>query len=78
MQLHVDNYLALPNTHFPLRKSKQVTKVEEPSKYGVVVFDPNTGRIEKFVEKPQVYVSNKINAGLYIFNPKMLARIEVS
>ena len=56
----------------------QVTKVEEPSKYGVVVFDSNTGRIEKFVEKPQVYVSNKINAGLYIFNPKMLSRIEVS
>lgn len=54
-----------------------VTKVEEPSKYGVVVFDPNTGRIEKFVEKPQVYVSNKINAGLYIFNPKMLTRIEL-
>lgn len=54
-----------------------VTKVEEPSKYGVVVFDSNTGRIEKFVEKPQVYVSNKINAGLYIFNPKMLARIEL-
>ena len=76
--MQLDNYLALPNTHFSLRKSKQVTKVEEPSKYGVVVFDPNTGRIEKFVEKPQVYVSNKINAGLYIFNPKMLARIEVS
>ncbi|RMX52906.1 hypothetical protein pdam_00010969 [Pocillopora damicornis] len=54
-----------------------VTKVEEPSKYGVVVYDAKTGRIDKFVEKPQVYVSNKINAGLYIFNPKMLSRIEV-
>ncbi|KAL9960345.1 hypothetical protein ACROYT_G033792 [Oculina patagonica] len=54
-----------------------VTKVEEPSRFGVVVFDANTGRIEKFVEKPQVYVSNKINAGLYIFNPKMLSRIEL-
>ena len=57
---------------------KQVTKVEEPSKYGVVVYDLKTGRIDKFVEKPQVYVSNKINAGLYIFSPKMLDRIEVS
>ena len=57
---------------------KQVTKVEEPSKYGVVVYDLKTGRIDKFVEKPQVYVSNKINAGLYIFSPKMLERIEVS
>ncbi|KAJ7382194.1 hypothetical protein OS493_036525 [Desmophyllum pertusum] len=54
-----------------------VTKVEEPSKYGVVVYDAKSGRIEKFVEKPQVYVSNKINAGLYIFSPKMLGRIEL-
>ena len=41
----------------------QVTKVDEPSKYGVVVYEANTGKIEKFVEKPQEYVSNKINAG---------------
>ncbi|KAM7437945.1 hypothetical protein ABFA07_012465 [Porites harrisoni] len=54
-----------------------VTKVEEPSKYGVVVYDSKTGRIDKFVEKPQVYVSNKINAGLYIFSPKILDRIEL-
>ncbi|CAH3198998.1 unnamed protein product, partial [Porites evermanni] len=54
-----------------------VTKVEEPSKYGVVVYDLKTGRIDKFVEKPQVYVSNKINAGLYIFSPKILERIEL-
>jgi mannose-1-phosphate guanylyltransferase len=54
-----------------------VTKVEEPSKYGVVIYDSKTGQIEKFVEKPQVYVSNKINAGLYIFSPKILDRIEV-
>jgi len=54
-----------------------VTKVEEPSKYGVVIFDPNSGKIERFVEKPQVFVSNKINAGLYIFSPKMLNRIQL-
>lgn len=53
-----------------------VTKVEEPSKYGVVVYDKNSGKIEKFVEKPQIFVSNKINAGLYIFNPSILDRIE--
>ena len=54
-----------------------VTKVEEPSKYGVVVYDNETGRIKKFVEKPKEFVSNKINAGIYIFQPKMLERIEV-
>jgi NDP-sugar pyrophosphorylase family protein len=29
------------------------------------------------VEKPQEYVSNKINAGLYIFNISMLNRIQL-
>ena len=52
-----------------------VTKVEEPSKYGVVVYRPENGQIERFVEKPQEYVGNKINAGLYIFNTSILARI---
>jgi len=54
-----------------------VTKVEEPSKYGVVVYEKSTGKIDRFVEKPQQYVSNKINAGLYIFSPSMLDRIEL-
>ena len=54
-----------------------VTKVEEPSKYGVVVYDQATGKIDNFVEKPQEFVSNKINAGLYIFKPSILDRIEV-
>ena len=31
----------------------------------------------RFVEKPQEFVSNKINAGMYIFNPSILNRIEV-
>eukprot|EP00834_Sanchytrium_tribonematis_P007845 NODE_783_length_3906_cov_1.215393.p2 type:complete len:270 gc:universal NODE_783_length_3906_cov_1.215393:1976-1167(-) len=54
-----------------------VTKVEEPSKYGVVVNHPDSTCIDKFVEKPQVYVSNKINAGLYMFNTQILKRIEL-
>jgi len=55
-----------------------VTRVEEPSKYGVIVCKPSTeGQIESFVEKPKVFVSNKINAGIYIFNPAILKRIEL-
>ena len=52
--------------------------MEEPSKYGVVVYDDKTGQIHRFVEKPKVFVSNKINAGMYIFTPDILKRIEVS
>ncbi|KAE9553794.1 hypothetical protein FO519_003015 [Halicephalobus sp. NKZ332] len=55
-----------------------VTKVEEPSKYGVVVYDEQDGKIERFVEKPQEYVGNKINAGMYILNPSVLDRIPVA
>lgn len=53
-----------------------VTKVEEPSKYGVVLYS-ETGCIENFIEKPQEFVSNKINAGMYILNPSVLQRIEL-
>ncbi|CAH1970018.1 unnamed protein product [Acanthoscelides obtectus] len=53
-----------------------VTRVEEPSKYGVVVYDKNNC-IQSFVEKPQEFISNKINAGLYILNPSVLSRIEL-
>lgn len=53
-----------------------VTKVEEPSKYGVVVFDKKNC-VESFVEKPQEFISNKINAGIYILNPSILKRIEI-
>lgn len=53
-----------------------VTKVEEPSKYGVVVYKEN-GCIESFIEKPQEFISNKINAGMYIFNPSVLNRIKL-
>lgn len=60
-----------------------VTKVEEPSKYGVVVYNEgdetvqNRGCISKFIEKPQEFVSNKINAGMYIFNSGILRRIKL-
>lgn len=56
---------------------KQLTEVEDPSKYGVVLYESN-GMIKKFVEKPKEYIGNKINAGLYIFNTKMIKRIPVS
>lgn len=55
-----------------------VTKVEEPSKYGVVVHKPShQSRIDRFVEKPVEFVGNRINAGIYILNPSVLKRIEL-
>ena len=56
-----------------------VTKVEEPSKYGVVVprTEGDTTVIDRFVEKPVEFVSNRINAGIYIFNTSVIDRIEL-
>ena len=52
--------------------------MEEPSKYGVVVHQSgHESRIDRFVEKPVEFVGNRINAGLYIFNPSILNRIDL-
>mmetsp|Transcript_1650 Transcript_1650/g.5376 ORF Transcript_1650/g.5376 Transcript_1650/m.5376 type:complete len:359 (+) Transcript_1650:141-1217(+) len=52
-----------------------VTKVEEPSRYGVVVHDAD-GKISRFVEKPKQYAGNHVNAGIYVFSPAVLDRIK--
>lgn len=52
-----------------------VTPVEDPSKYGVVVSNDQF-EILSFVEKPKKFISNKINAGLYLFSSSVLDRIE--
>lgn len=52
-------------------------QVDEPSKYGVVVTEESTGKVEKFVEKPKIFVGNKINAGIYLLNPSVLDKIEL-
>lgn len=56
-----------------------ITPVEDPSKYGLVVSEKGTGRIEQFLEKPPAgqssYPSDKINAGIYILQPEVLKLI---
>lgn len=53
-----------------------VTEVEDPSAYGVIEYDAN-GYAVSFIEKPQPdqISSNFINAGIYIFEPKILEEI---
>lgn len=53
-----------------------VTKVEDPSKYGVVVYDKDSGFIDRFVEKPKEFVGDRINAGIYCCSPEILQRIQ--
>ncbi|MBA0601125.1 hypothetical protein Gorai_004312 [Gossypium raimondii] len=57
--------------------SSLMVPVDEPSKCGVVVMEETTGKVDKFVEKPKLFVGNKINAGIYLLNPSVLDRIEL-
>jgi len=51
------------------------TRADCPSAYGVVVCDERTGRILHFVEKPETFVSDMINGGVYVFSPAIFKRI---
>jgi len=50
--------------------------VKDPTKYGVVISN-SAGKIDRFVEKPKDFISDKINAGIYLFNTSVIDRIPV-
>jgi len=53
-----------------------LTEVQDPTEYGIVGLD-DTGRIERFVEKPrrEDAFSNLINAGIYVLEKEVLDHI---
>jgi len=51
-----------------------VSKVKDPSRYGIAVFDKN-GKIEKLVEKPKQPESDLALIGVYVFNYKIFEAI---
>ncbi|HAM35394.1 MAG TPA: nucleotidyl transferase [Elusimicrobia bacterium] len=53
-----------------------LTRVKDPTLYGLVETDEG-GRIRKFLEKPSwdEIVTNTINAGAYLFEPRVLERV---
>ncbi|GET88652.1 mannose-1-phosphate guanyltransferase [Leishmania tarentolae] len=52
-----------------------VSQVTQWEKYGVVVYSPENYQIERFVEKPNKFLGDRINSGIYIFNKSILGRI---
>ena len=52
------------------------TDQSQLSNYGVVVVDERTGRVRHFVYRPQTFVSDVINAGVYVFSQSVFKRIE--
>ena len=51
-----------------------LTKVDDARAYGSVPTDSN-GRVSAFLEKMENPVTNQINAGCYVFNPRVLESI---
>lgn len=54
-----------------------LTQVENPLAFGIVIADPETGRIERFLEKPtwgEVF-SDTINTGIYVLEPEAILRV---
>jgi mannose-1-phosphate guanylyltransferase len=51
-----------------------LTKVDDARAYGSVPTDPK-GRVSAFLEKMENPVTNQINAGCYVFNPRILKSI---
>lgn len=51
-----------------------VTTTTHPSDFGVIVHDKDY-RIKAFVEKPKEFISNLINAGVYVINKAMIDKI---
>jgi NDP-sugar pyrophosphorylase family protein len=53
-----------------------LTRVEDPSEYGVVELDPR-GRVTRFQEKPkrEEAFSNLVNTGIYVLEPSALALV---
>src|SRR5690554_5432234 len=57
--------------------SIMLTSMENPLAFGIVIVDHETGRIERFLEKPtwgEVF-SDTINTGIYVLEPEALKRV---
>lgn len=61
------------------REAKQegtivLATVKDPSRFGVIITNEE-GRVDRFVEKPPQFISNKINAGIYLLSTSVIDKI---
>lgn len=56
---------ALPRESRCARSANAQVKKENASKYGCIVYDPETSVVLHYVEKPESYISNTVNGGVY-------------
>nr|GME13872.1 mannose-1-phosphate guanyltransferase alpha [Ipomoea batatas] len=55
-----------------------VSKVspESASEFGELVSDPATNELLHYTEKPETFVSERINCGVYVFTPDIFTAIQ--
>ncbi|THU62377.1 hypothetical protein C4D60_Mb01t04500 [Musa balbisiana] len=58
-----------------ISRRMMILKVAEPSKYRVVLLDEESGQVKEFVEKPPVFVGNRIDTGIYLPSTDVLSRV---
>lgn len=49
---------------------------ESASQFGELVADPITNELLHYTEKPETFVSDRINCGAYIFTPDIFTAIQ--
>jgi mannose-1-phosphate guanylyltransferase len=49
---------------------------DEAKKYGCLAVDPNSNEVLHYVEKPETFISNIINCGVYLFSPSFFQLID--
>lgn len=54
--------------------SVQVPK-EGATKYGCIIIDTSTSQISHYVEKPNEFISDTINGGVYLFHKSIFDEI---
>ncbi|KAK8854716.1 hypothetical protein IAR55_003455 [Kwoniella newhampshirensis] len=53
-------------------------KREAAVKYGCIVTDPETQQMVHYVEKPESWISNMVNGGVYLFDKSLFDEIKVA
>ncbi|ORX38427.1 nucleotide-diphospho-sugar transferase [Kockovaella imperatae] len=53
-------------------------KRETATQYGCIVHDPETSQVLHYVEKPESWISNMVNGGVYLFDKSLFDEIKVA
>jgi mannose-1-phosphate guanylyltransferase len=83
--LHCDIFCTFPLKElldFHVKHGKEVSilgkqvPASEANKYGCLVVDKSTNEALHYAEKPETFVSDVINAGVYIFSPSIFELVD--